>query len=266
MISISFLIGWIGFTVMMSLLVASPYLIPLWIVLGYAVGFLVLTLVLLIHLPLMMMTKPDHRYKYYLTRSTAFWVNHFVLRLHLEHEGLENLPETGPLTLYANHKSYADPFIMLELFKRPMTFTPKMAVFKIFLVGQWLKSMACFPIDRGSDRNTARAMVDAIKTVKNGMAMLIFPEGGIKDRHDEKMVAMRAGAYRVAMKSGADLLPIRIMGTTEIKHRAPWRNTKIKVIVFPVVKYNDIRGLSTADVADMMFNMINNGTNPHTDK
>jgi 1-acyl-sn-glycerol-3-phosphate acyltransferase len=71
-------------------------------------------------------------------------------------------------------------------------------------------------------------MVDAIKVVKSGMAMAIFPEGGIKDRDDEKMVAMRAGAYSVAMKAEADLLPVSISGTSLVKYRAPFRSTKIR--------------------------------------
>jgi 1-acyl-sn-glycerol-3-phosphate acyltransferase len=125
------------------------------------------------------------------------------------------------------------------------------------LIGLWLKYLGAFPIDRSSDRNTARAMVDAIKVVKSGMAMSIFPEGGIKDRDDVKMVAMRAGAYRVAMKAGADLLPVSIQGTTEIKRRAPWRTTKIDVIIHPVVTYQSVKDKTTNEVADLMFKIIN---------
>jgi 1-acyl-sn-glycerol-3-phosphate acyltransferase len=257
MISLAFLLGWGLFTYFMTIWIGPLYLIPLWFILGYAVGWLSVIFVLFIHLPYCKYTPYTDKYQYYLTRSTAFFVNHLILRLKIKVKGLENVPEDGILTLYANHKSYADPFIILELIKRPTTFTPKMSVYKLPIVGAWLKHMGAFPIDRSSDRNTAKAMVDAIKVVKAGLAMLIFPEGGIKDRSDIRMVAMRAGAYRVATKAGANLLPISIQGTTDVKHRAPFRSTKINVIIHPVVLFEDIKKMSTTEIADMMFTKIN---------
>lgn len=257
MISFIFLLTWGAFIYFMTMWTKLWFLVPLWIILGYAVGFLMVVFTLFIHLPYNKKTDVKNKYKYYVTRSVAFFVNHLVLNLRIKVEGIENVPEDGLLTLYANHKSYADPFIILETIKRPTTFTPKMSVYKIPLVHSWLKSMGAFAIDRSSDRNTAKAMVEAIKVVKEGMGMLIFPEGGIKDRNDIKMVAMRAGAYRVATKAGANLLPISLHGTTKIKHRAPFRSTKISVIIHPVIPYEDIKDLTTTEVADLMFEKIN---------
>jgi len=257
MISLAFLLGWGLFTYFLTIWVGLLYLIPLWFILGYVFGWLMVVFVLFIHLPYNKLTPVTDKYQYYVTRSTAFFVNHLVLRLKIKVKGIENVPSDGKLTIYANHKSYADPFIILELIKRPTTFTPKMSVYRLPLVGKWLKYMGAFPIDRSSDRNTAKAMVDAIKVVKDGLAMLIFPEGGIKDRNDIRMVAMRAGAYRVAIKAGANLLPISIQGTTNVKHRAPFRSTKINVIIHPVVLFEDVKDKSTTEIADMMFNTIN---------
>lgn len=258
MISALYLIVWFLTTYLLTVWVGNYYLIPVWFVLSYVAGMIAIILFLFANLPIMKWTKVTNKYKVYATRSVAACMNHFVLRLKISVEGLENVPKSGRLTIYANHKSYADPFIIMEIMKHPATFTPKLSIFSIPLIGTWLKYLGAFPIDRSSNRNTARNMVDAIKVVKDGMGMIIFPEGGIKDRNEEKMVAMRAGAYRVAMKAGADLLPISLQGTTNIKHRAPFRSTPIKVIIHPVVKYEDVKDLATADIADKMFNIINN--------
>ncbi|HBG33669.1 MAG TPA: hypothetical protein DDW82_08240 [Acholeplasmataceae bacterium] len=253
-----FLLSWFAFVYGFAILFENMYLIPLWIVVGPIPALFFVLFFLLLNFPILKYTKFTNSYKRYLTSSTAAFANHIALRLKIDVEGYENVPKDGILTLFANHKSYADPFIMMEVIKRPLTFTPKMGVYKLPLIGLWLKYLGAFPIDRTSDRNTAKAMVEAIKVVKEGMAMLIFPEGGIKDRNDIKMVAMRAGAYRVAMKAGADVLPISIQGTTDVKHRAPWRVTNIKVIIHPLKKYEDIKHLSTAELADEMFTIINN--------
>jgi 1-acyl-sn-glycerol-3-phosphate acyltransferase len=257
MITFIFLLSWALTIYLMTLWINILWLIPLWFVLGYGVGVLMVVITLALHIPYNKMTKVTDKYQYYVTRSTAFFFNHFVMNLRIKVQGLNNVPKDGILTIYGNHKSYADPFIILEIIKRPTTFTPKMGVYKLPIIGSWLKTMGAFPIDRSSDRNTAKAMVEAIKVVKDGMAMLIFPEGGIKDRSDEKMVAMRAGAYRVAAKAQADLLPISILGTTDIKHRAPFRKTKIEVIVHPLVKYETVKDKTTTEIADYMFKIIN---------
>lgn len=258
MISIMFFIGWIAIVTVLSMTVESLYFIPLWIVLGAIASFMAVIIFIMINIytwfPL---TKPDNQLKFRLTRSVAVFLNIFVLRIRLQIEGEENIPLTGLLTTYSNHKSYADPIIIEHIIKRPSTYTPKTGVYKLPVVNTWLKSISAFPIDRSSSRNTARAMVDAIKVVKSGMNMVIFPEGGIKDRYDNKMVAMRAGAYKVAMKAKADLLPITLMNTIDIKHRAPFRKTVVKAIIHPVVPYERIKDMKTADIAEYMFHIIN---------
>jgi 1-acyl-sn-glycerol-3-phosphate acyltransferase len=258
MISTLFVLFWLTFVYLMHTYVhdSIPMMI-LWIVLGFIASFIFVVLFLILNFPILKWTKVNHPYKYYLSRSTSHWLIVFFMRLRIKIIGLEHIPKDGRLTIYANHKSYADPFIIFEVMNRPTTFTPKMGVYKLPLIGSWLRYLGAFPIDRTSDRNTAKAMVEAIKVVKQGMAMTIFPEGGIKDRDDEKMVAMRAGAYRLAVKAQANLLPISIKGTSEIKRRAPFRSTQIWVTIHPVIPYETIQDMKTSDIADMMFHIIN---------
>ncbi|MDY0295347.1 MAG: lysophospholipid acyltransferase family protein [Acholeplasmataceae bacterium] len=257
MISIIYVLFWALYTYFMSTYVLGSYYIILWFITGAVASFFLTVLFIFAHFPFMKYSKVTNKYKYYVTRSTGHWLTFFFMRLKVVVKGTEHIPKDGPLCIYANHKSYADPFIVFEFMKRPTTFTPKMSVYKAPLIGLWLKYLGAFPIDRSSDRNTARAMVDAIKVIKEGMAMTIYPEGGIKDRNDEKMVAMRAGAYRVAMKAHANLLPVSIQGNTLIKHRAPWRITTINVVIHPLIQYETIKEKTTSEVADMMFHIIN---------
>lgn len=258
MITLVFFITYFGFVMMMGLFIDLPFLIPLWILIGPIIGILFVILFIIVNLPIFKYTSYTNSYKFYVAKSTSKFLNHVLLRLHIDIIGQENIPKDGLLTIYANHKSYADPFIIYEGMTRPMTFTPKMSVYKIPMLHLWLKYLGAFPIDRSSDRNTAKAMVEAIKVVKTGMGMMIFPEGGIKDRDDEKMVAMRAGAYRVAMKAEANLLPVSIIGTTHIKKRAPFRATHIKMIIHPLVTYESVKDKTTAEIAEYMFSIINN--------
>lgn len=262
MISALFIISIIGFTAIMHFLVNDNYyLLPVWFILGILAAIIIVLLFVIVQLPIFNKLKVKNWYKNYTYRSIAYFLSRYFFRLKLEVIGRENIPLTGRLTVYANHKSYADPVILMEVIKRPTSYTPKMEAYKIPLMHMMLSSLGSFPIDRSSDRNTARAMVEAIKTVKEGMAMVIFPEGGIKDRNDIKMVAMRAGAYRLGLKAEANLLPVSIDGSTDIKNNLPFKRTKIKVTIHPVIKYEDIKGLKTSDLADQVFHIINHTLN-----
>lgn len=259
MISAIFIISTIVFTYGLHLIAnLSYYYLPLWLISGIILGLLFTVIFILVQLPILSKTKLFNRYKIYLYRSVAYFLNRYIFRLRLEIIGRQNIPKTGRLTVYANHKSYADPVIVMEAITRPTSYTPKSGVYKYPFMHEMLVSLGAFPIDRASDRNTARAMVEAIKVVKQGMAMVIFPEGGIKDRNDIKMVAMRAGAYRLGVKAEADMLPVSIEGSTMIKHHLPFKRTKIKVTIHELIKYEDIKGLKTSDLADKVFHIINN--------
>ena len=258
MITATYFLSVIGFTLVMHFLVNDNYyLLPVWFIIALLVGFIVTLLLVIIQLPFLNKVSLLNGYKHRLYRSVAYFLNHIILRIKLDVTGIENIPKDGRLTIYANHKSYVDPIILMEVVNRPTSYTPKMSVYKLPIMKQLLTSVGAFPIDRSSDRNTARAMVDAIKVVKQGVAMVIFPEGGIKDRNDIKMVAMRAGAYRLGMKAEANLLPISIDGTTHIKHNYPFKSTKIKVTIHEPILYDDVKDLKTADIADKVFHIIN---------
>lgn len=259
MITALFIILTIIFTYHMHVLIGlSIYYLPLWLIVSIIAALLMTLLFVIIQLPVFKRTKLLNKYKVYTYKSVAYFLNRFIFRIKLEIIGRENIPKSGALTIYANHKSYADPVIIMEAINRPTSFTPKMSVYKAPFMHQMLASLGAFPIDRSSDRNTARAMVSAIKVVKQGMAMVIFPEGGIKDRQDIKMVAMRAGAYRLGVKAEANMLPVSIHGSTMIKHNLPFKRTKIIVTIHELIKYEDVKGLKTADLADKVFHIINN--------
>lgn len=254
-----FLLTWALFSSLMSVYVLGSYWIALWVILGFIIGFLMIILVMILHLAIMPFMSVTNRYKGYLSRSVATFLNHFILRVSVKVTNKHYIPKKGPLVIYANHKSKVDPFLILEIMNRPSAFTPKSDLYKIPLLGKWFDSIGCMKVTRNNDRETAKAMVKAIKDIKTGFALTVFPEGGIKDRVDESVKQMRAGAFKIALKSGADILPISLNGTPQVKKNAPFRRSKVKINIHPVIPYEEIKDLSTAEIAEMVMDIINTG-------
>lgn len=119
--------------------------------------------------------------------------------------GAENVPE-GPVLLCANHASAWDPIqVIMALPKTyPLRIMAKKQLFSIPIVGPFLRSIGVFPVDRGN--SDISAVKTAIKSLRDGFSLLLFPEG---TRVQEKgQVATKSGAAVIAVRSGVPLLPV----------------------------------------------------------
>lgn len=258
MISTLFILIWFmsaGF--FFGLTSSELWLIPIWLIVGYALAWISMVLLLIIMMPYMKFTKVDNKFKHYYIRSIAKFLSVFVLRLDMKVEGKHLLPTEGSYVMYANHKSYADPFILYQLVDKPTGMAAKKGIYKLPIVRNYMPWFGCIRIDRENNRDAAKSILKGIEQIKQGMCMAIFPEGGIKDRNDEQMVAMRAGAYKLATKAEAPIVPITLIGTTDVKYRAPWRMTKIKVIIHEPIYKEHYQSLSTTELADHVMKLVN---------
>ena len=255
MTSAIFVLSYLAF-LSFSIIKIQPYLFPLWICTSYILAFLVVIIFYILNFPFVLMFKSTNKYKVYLMRSLAAFLNRFYLNMKIEVQGVENVPKDGSIVVYSNHKSYTDAFVIMQYFPRPLTLTPKKSVLKIPFFRSWLKAYDVFPINRDNPRETLRDLEAAVDVVKNGQTILLFPEGSIRDRLAETVENAKAGAFKLVKKSEAGLLPIRLDGNGLVRKRWPKR-TKRKVTIFPVIPYSVLKDLSTREIAKLFMDTIN---------
>jgi 1-acyl-sn-glycerol-3-phosphate acyltransferase len=132
----------------------------------------------------------------------------------LEVDGLEELPEHGPLLLAGNHDSYWDPVAIgvAALPRRQIRALAKSSLWKIKGLGPILDSMGQIPIDRGTgDQN---AMARAIEELRGGACIGIFPEG---TRSLGRELRARSGFGRLAQAvPEAEVVCVAVTGTIDI--------------------------------------------------
>jgi 1-acyl-sn-glycerol-3-phosphate acyltransferase len=141
----------------------------------------------------------------------------------LRARGTENLPDGG-FVLAANHTSNFDPWPLgIPLFPhRQLRFMAKSELFnpilKPILVGG-----GAFPVRRG--QADVEAIDHAVDLVRDGEVVVMFPEGtrrkkGLRKKHEPRA---HTGAARIALASGAPLVPAAIKGTDRLSRLAPLR-------------------------------------------
>lgn len=129
------------------------------------------------------------------------------LLFNVKYEGRENIPESGPLVVCSNHRSFIDPaFIAIGIKKRKMCFMGKKEIFSFKPFGFLISKLGAFPVDRGT--GDVQAIKTAEEYLKKGRPLMIFPEG--TRSKDGNPLRPKSGAVYIASDTGADILPVAL--------------------------------------------------------
>jgi len=150
----------------------------------------------------------------------------FQVYFRMSRIGREYVPRKGPAIIAANHRSFFDPFIIACLARRPMYYVAKRELFEIHpVISFLLRTLGAFPVDRGGgDRDT---IATAKELLARGELVLIFPEG--TRMRPGPLRSPKRGVGRLALETGAPVIPVAVIGTEAI--RRGWRVRPHKVRV-----------------------------------
>ncbi len=142
--------------------------------------------------------------------------------------GRENVPKGGCL-IVSNHVSYMDPTTVGWAVAREIHYLGRKSLFKPPFWSWFLPICNVLPIDR--DANDISGLRRIIRMLKEGHAVLLFPEGTRSS--DGTLQAAEPGAGLVALKAGVPILPVRVFGTFESlsRHTKRLRFHPIRVVI-----------------------------------
>ena len=127
-------------------------------------------------------------------------------------EGRENIPQGGPCVFVGNHRSYYDIPLLLAGLDKPHGILAKEELEKIPLLNRWMKLLGCVFVQRDDVRASVRALNDATAIVQGGKSFVIFPEGTRYKGEEGGAGEFKNGAFRIAVKTGAPVVPVAITG------------------------------------------------------
>jgi glycerol-3-phosphate dehydrogenase (NAD(P)+) len=158
---------------------------------------------------------------YWLVRAVLQPFFHIYFRL--SRIGREHIPAEGPVIIAANHRSFLDPFVIATMARRPMYYVAKQELFSSRLQSWLLNALGAFPVNRGAADTD---MIDTAKAIlARGDVVLIFPEG--TRIRPGSLGKPKRGVGRLALESGAPVVPVAVIGTEAV--RRGWRIRPHKV-------------------------------------
>src|SRR5580704_14629564 len=128
--------------------------------------------------------------------------------------GLDKIDTSKPLVYAANHGSALDiPVLYVNLpFQFRIVFKKELLVYPI--VGWHLKRSGRICINQQNPAGSIGSIRSAVKSLKSGMPLVIFPEGGRSP--DGKIMPFLPGAFFMAIKAQVDVVPVALVGTYEV--------------------------------------------------
>jgi 1-acyl-sn-glycerol-3-phosphate acyltransferase len=132
--------------------------------------------------------------------------------------GQENIPPTGGVILVANHISHFDPLVVAHYVYesgRWPRFLTKASMWKVPLVGPFLTKALQIPVERGSVE-AVKSLDVLVDAVREGGAVMIYPEGTTTKEPDLWPMRGKTGAARLALATGAPVVPIATWGAERV--------------------------------------------------
>lgn len=249
----------LAYVVPLMVIVATAWWHYLLIALSIVPGFYVISLLqVAIELTFIhQFTSPRGKFKKFYISNMGYFITKFGFNVSIRKKGVENIPKDGNIVFFSNHKHKLDPLILYQVINRPHGYAAKSDLMKYPVIRPLIKGVGSFVVYRDDNRKTMKELLKGIKLVKGGHAMAIFPEGGTMYKAHNEITEVRDGAFKLATKAKADIIPVSIKDSNKIKVLGNWLPVKVEVTIHPPIKYEEVADLNTHEIADKVIKVIN---------
>ncbi len=146
--------------------------------------------------------------------------------------GAKHIPMTGGVIIAANHAAYVDPPFIGSVCPRELFYLAKAELFSNALFGKLLRKVNAIPITRGAfDR---RAITQAVRLLKEGKALLFFPEG--TRSRDGNFLEPKLGLGMIGREAGVPIVPAYISNSGNLLNGLLKRKRMIIAFDAPIPK------------------------------
>ena len=131
--------------------------------------------------------------------------------------GEENIPQDTAVLFIGNHRSYFDIVLTYARCRNLTGYVAKKEMEKIPLLSRWMKFLHCLFLDRSDIREGLKTILAAIEQMKNGISVMIFPEG-TRNKNDSELelLPFHEGSFKIATKSGCPIIPVSINNSSAV--------------------------------------------------
>lgn len=232
----------------------SWWLMPLMII-GFVLAFLIIhTLIIVVMVLTTNTNKPAKNTNFFRSLlKSGLPILFKLLRIKINAEGLEKIPQDGRVLVLCNHQHDFDPAVIISQFPDShLAFIGKKDIYQTMpFIAKAMHRLECLPIDRENDREAAKTIVRAIKMIKDDVASIaLFPEGYTSKTGE--LLPLRNGSLKIALKTGVPVAICVIDNMRGIHKRLFIKKNTIEFRLVDVIESSDYENLNTAQLGEIV--------------
>jgi len=169
---------------------------------------------------ILLSSKDSHRWRVLMYKIVHHWSRFWLLIIGMKVTIKGEIPAHQNYVIVANHISYIDAIVIYATIGQYFRPLGKKEIIHVPLFGFIYKQMAIL-VDRSSDHSRAKSIRLLWRALKHDASILIFPEGTFNET-DRPLKSFYDGAFKIAINSQTDILPILFPDTVDRWHYSAW--------------------------------------------
>ncbi len=168
--------------------------------------------------------------------------------------GQSNIPEKGCL-LVSNHQGTLDPVLVMASCSQPVYFIAKEGAGKLPVIGRWARNIETILFDRDTKEGNIYMLREALRRLKKGQIVLIFPEG-TRSKQDA-MNPFKPKSLQLAYMAKVPIVPITLNHSYCIDTK--YKGKDLSITYHNPITYEEYKELTEAQLSVLIHQIIEDG-------
>jgi 1-acyl-sn-glycerol-3-phosphate acyltransferase len=183
----------------------------------------------------------------------------FAGRIKVTVKGLSNIDPNRSFIYMSNHQSNFDIPVLLAYLPVQFRWIAKNELFKIPIFGYAMKRAGYISIDRSGRKSALRSIKNAAEIIRNGVSVIIFPEG--TRSQDGNLKSFKNGGFVLAVDAGVPIIPVIIHGTWQImsKNQLRIKPGRVLLEIHQPVETSDFSRKTKNELLEKVRRIISDG-------
>ena len=224
-------------------------------ILAAGTGLLLFIYISILYLPIIAMK--DERTGVKLARKKLRWLSRIVLKslgvklrvIYKNRKNINALEREKGIIFVCNHQSNLDIPVIVSALHIDVGFVAKKEMKSWPFFNIWMKRSKCVFLNRENPREGIKDIKEAVKGVKDGYPIVIFPEG--ERTLDGEILRFKKGSFKLATETNGIIVPLTLKGTFDIQKRGEWKMKRNQLVTIIVGEPIYVDSLSNDEIKEL---------------
>lgn len=224
-------------------------------ILATLTGLIIFIYISILYLPIIAFK--DEKTAVKLAREKLKWLSKLVLKslgvrlrvVYKNRKNINQLEREKGIIYVCNHQSNLDIPVIVSALHMDVGFVAKKEMKSWPFFNIWMRKSKCIFLNRENPREGVKDIKEAVKVIKEGYPIVIFPEG--ERTLDGEILRFKKGSFKLATETNGIIIPLTLKGTFDIQKRGEWKMKRNQLVTVVVDEPIYVSSLSKEELKDL---------------